>query len=93
VRSWGLNIVIFGLRVGWGGSSLDAKGGVGSNTAFGLELGTSQSFQKSLFQAQGAGCEGSDVRPIKLNNLISEIGACFMGCDMRQCRLNMLISG
>ena len=39
------------------------------------------------------GCEGSDVRPIKLYNLISEIGACFMGCDMWQCGLNMLNSG
>jgi hypothetical protein len=33
------------------------------------------------------------VRLMKLNNLISKIEACFMGCDMRQCMLNMLNSG
>lgn len=46
--------------------------------------------KKISFQAQGLGCEKSDVRPIKLNTLISEILDCSISCDIRQCRPHTL---
>jgi hypothetical protein len=79
-----LTFFIFGLGVGYGGVSLEAGGGCRIRHPSWFRAGNLTKFEKTLFQAQWVGCEESDVRPFKLSTLISEFGACFMGCHTRQ---------